>query len=171
MNRTAKTARGIDHARDSVTYVHSAEKSGRDAGELCGLSPVGVVATTDIAQIISLRPDPAIANPEGANVDDMCRLLEAGINVIDTRKGWFLPSLAADLTGLPTWIGAGTLDLFFDEDLDYARRLVDAGVSLELRTYAGEFHGFNILASWRVAKSFARYDWRHPPFAEARTAR
>lgn len=75
----------------------------------------------------------------------------------DRRKGWFSPSLADDLAGLPpAWIGVGNLDLFFDEDLDYARRLVDAGVPVELHAYPGAFHGFNMLGESRVARAFAR---------------
>lgn len=75
----------------------------------------------------------------------------------DDRKGWFSPSLAEDLAGLPpTWIGVGTLDLFFDEDLDYARRLVDAGVPVELHCYPGAFHGFDFAANARVVQDFNR---------------
>jgi acetyl esterase/lipase len=75
----------------------------------------------------------------------------------DARKGWFSPSLADDLAGLPAaWIGVGNLDLFFDEDLDYARRLVDAGVPVELHAYPGAFHGFNMMEDAGVARDFAR---------------
>ncbi|MEO6093705.1 MAG: alpha/beta hydrolase [Novosphingobium sp.] len=75
----------------------------------------------------------------------------------DARKGWFSPSLADDVAGLPpTWIGVGNLDLFFDEDLDYARRLVDAGVPVELHAYPGAFHGFDMLGGAGVTKAFAR---------------
>ncbi len=75
----------------------------------------------------------------------------------DARKGWFSPSLADDLGGLPpTWIGTGSLDLFFDEDLDYARRLVDAGVPVELHSYPGAIHAFNMMSEATIAKSFNR---------------
>lgn len=75
----------------------------------------------------------------------------------DPRKGWFSPALADDLAGLPpTWIGTGALDLFFDEDLDYAKRLVDAGVALELHVYPGAPHAFNIAAEAKVAQAFNR---------------
>lgn len=72
-------------------YVHSEAKAGKDAGELCGLDPVGVVATCDIAEIIALMPDCVVANPEGANVDDVCRFLEAGINVATSRVDYIDP--------------------------------------------------------------------------------
>ena len=75
----------------------------------------------------------------------------------DARKGWFSPSLADDLAGLPpTWIGTGSLDLFFDEDLDYARRLVDAGVPVELHSYPGAIHAFNAMGEATIAKCFNR---------------
>ncbi|WP_374530989.1 alpha/beta hydrolase [Novosphingobium sp.] len=75
----------------------------------------------------------------------------------DVRKGWFSPALADDLTDLPpTWIGTGSLDLFFDEDLDYARRLVMAGVPVELHSYPGAIHAFNAVADAAIAKAFSR---------------
>lgn len=55
-----------------------------------------------------------------------------------------VPARVADLRGLPaTFIGAGSIDLFAEEDMEYARRLVDAGVSTELSLAPGAFHGFD----------------------------
>lgn len=52
------------------------------------------------------------------------------------------PARRSDLTGLPpAWIGVGDLDLFHDEDVDYAQRLRAAGVEVELRVAAGMYHG------------------------------
>lgn len=46
-----------------------------------------------------------------------------------------------DLAGLPpTWIGVGELDLFHDEDVDYAERLRAAGVDCELLVEPGMYH-------------------------------
>ena len=42
----------------------------------------------------------------------------------------------------PAFILVGALDLFFEEDLEYARRLVRAGVPAELHVIPGAFHGF-----------------------------
>jgi acetyl esterase/lipase len=55
-------------------------------------------------------------------------------------------SRAEDLSGLPpTYISSGALDLFIDENLEYARRLMRAGVPTELHVYLGAFHAFDIL--------------------------
>jgi triacylglycerol lipase len=52
---------------------------------------------------------------------------------------------ATDLAGLPpTFIATGALDLFVDEDVDYARRLIRAGVPTELHVYPGAVHGFDM---------------------------
>lgn len=54
------------------------------------------------------------------------------------------PARREDLSGLPpAWIGVG--DLFHDDDVDYARRLVAAGVQCELEVVPGAFHGFDSL--------------------------
>jgi acetyl esterase len=75
----------------------------------------------------------------------------------DARKGWFSPALAEDLSGLPpTLLLTGSLDLFFDEDLDFARRLVDAGVPLELHSYPGAIHAFNAVAEAAISQAFGR---------------
>ena len=52
---------------------------------------------------------------------------------------------ATNLSGLPpTYIAVGTLDLFLDEDIEYARRLMEAGVPTELHVYPGLFHGSEV---------------------------
>lgn len=57
-----------------------------------------------------------------------------------------VPARRQDLSGLPpAWIGVGTLDLFHDEDVQYARRLEKAGVPCELYVVPGAFHGFDVL--------------------------
>jgi acetyl esterase/lipase len=61
-----------------------------------------------------------------------------------------------DLSGLPSaWIGVGSLDLFHDEDVEYARRLTQAGVACELQIVDGAFHGFDaIFDKTNVAQAF-----------------
>jgi acetyl esterase/lipase len=54
---------------------------------------------------------------------------------------------ASDLTGLPpALIVVGDLDLFVSEDIEYARRLIQAGIPTELHVYTGAYHGFNGIA-------------------------
>jgi acetyl esterase/lipase len=68
------------------------------------------------------------------------------------------PARRDDLSGLPpAWLGVGTLDLFHDEDLDYARRLRAAGVPCEVVTIPGAFHGFDAIAPRaEVSRRFLR---------------
>lgn len=57
-----------------------------------------------------------------------------------------VPARVANLAGLPpAFIGVGSIDLFVEEDIDYAKRLNAAGVSTELVVVPGVFHGFDIL--------------------------
>jgi acetyl esterase/lipase len=60
---------------------------------------------------------------------------------------------AEDLSGLPpAFIGVGSLDLFLEENINYASRLLRAGVPTELHVYPGAFHGFEMAVDADVAK-------------------
>jgi acetyl esterase/lipase len=65
---------------------------------------------------------------------------------------------AKDLTGLPpAYICVGAEDLFRDEDINYARRLMAAGVSCELSVYPGMFHGSDsFMPTARVSQRLER---------------
>jgi acetyl esterase/lipase len=57
-----------------------------------------------------------------------------------------VPARVASVAGLPpAFIGVGSIDLFVDEDIDYAKRLIDAGVPTQLDVVPGAFHGFDLL--------------------------
>ncbi|ORV02107.1 dihydrodipicolinate reductase [Mycobacterium bohemicum] len=79
----------IDHPELQLTdvVVHSDAKAGRDAGELCGIAPVGVAATQDPAAMLAGDAD-AVVYAAGANlrpleaVADMVSILRAGKNVV-----------------------------------------------------------------------------------------
>ncbi len=79
----------IDHPELQLVdlVVHSDAKAGRDAGELCGIAPVGVVATRDPAAMLAGDAD-AVVYAAGANlrpleaVGDMVSILRAGKNVV-----------------------------------------------------------------------------------------
>ncbi len=76
----------------------------------------------------------------------------------ETVPAGSVPARRADLAGLPpAWIGVGTLDLFYDESVAYARRLQEAGIPCELVTVPGAFHGFDLLApKVQVVKDFRK---------------
>ena len=58
-----------------------------------------------------------------------------------------VPARVTNLAGLaPAFIGVGSIDLFAPEDLDYAQRLMAAGVSAELNVVPGGFHAFDFIA-------------------------
>jgi acetyl esterase/lipase len=60
--------------------------------------------------------------------------------------GYAAAARAGELAGLaPAFVGVGALDLFLEEDIAYAGRLLRAGVPTELHVYPGAYHGF-----WRV---------------------
>jgi acetyl esterase/lipase len=72
---------------------------------------------------------------------------------LDGRNGsedvplYAAPIRAADLSGLPpAYLASGSLDMFLDDNLEYARRLNDAGVATELHVYPGAFHAFDAFA-------------------------
>ena len=57
------------------------------------------------------------------------------------------PTRAADVSGLPsTYIDVGTVDLFRDEDIAFAQRLIQAGVPCELHVNPGSYHASETFA-------------------------
>jgi hypothetical protein len=66
-------------------YAHSAEKAGADAGTLCRRPECGVTATTDINALIALKADTVIYTPFSADLAQVIRLLENGMDVISTN--------------------------------------------------------------------------------------
>lgn len=65
-------------------YAWSDDKVGRDAGELAGISAVGVAATDDVDALLALKPDCVVYTPMWPNVDELVRILSAGVNVVST---------------------------------------------------------------------------------------
>ena len=70
-------------------WVHSADKAGRDAGELAGLAPNGVLATNDVDALLALDADcvcytaTADLRP-GEAMKDLERILASGKNVVSS---------------------------------------------------------------------------------------
>lgn len=67
---------------------------------------------------------------------------EAGTDTVPAQA---VPARCVDLTGLPpAFISVGALDLFLEEDIDFARRLMALGIGVELHVTPGAYHGFGI---------------------------
>ncbi|MFD5539087.1 alpha/beta hydrolase [Streptomyces sp. NPDC127079] len=99
---------------------------------------------------------------DGTGTWDRNAALYAWNALLGDRRGgpdvspYAAPARAADLAGLPrTYLDTGSAEGFRDEILDYARRLSEAGVSVDLHMWGGGFHGF---------------DWTVPDAAVSRAA-
>ena len=66
-------------------YAWSKDKAGVDAGELCGRPPCGVTATGEIEALIALKADTVFYTPFMADLEEVIRLLENGMDVISTN--------------------------------------------------------------------------------------
>src|SRR5690242_7538307 len=90
-------------------YAYGADKVGRDAAELCDWpTATGVRATDDIAALLALGADACCYNPLWPSIDELCALLEAGVNVCTSAA----------------WITGGKQS---PEDLDRVRKACERG--------------------------------------------
>jgi 2,4-diaminopentanoate dehydrogenase len=77
-------------------YAWSPEKVGRDVGELCGIEPLGLLATNDIDALLGLKPDCVVYNPMWLDTGELERILSAGVNVVATAAFITGHNLGAD---------------------------------------------------------------------------
>lgn len=87
----------IQHPRLELAgvYVHSPDKDGRDAGDLCGIGPTGVLATGDADRILALGADCVLYMPQGCDMAMVSRVLASGANVVTTRGEFHRPESLA----------------------------------------------------------------------------
>jgi len=72
-------------------HCYTPEKVGRDAGEIAGLAPNGVIATGSVEEIIAAQPDVVTFHGVFPDEDLYVQVLEAGINIVTTADwitGW-----------------------------------------------------------------------------------
>jgi 2,4-diaminopentanoate dehydrogenase len=74
-------------------WVHSQDKEGRDAGEIAGLAPLGVRATTSPGALVALEADCVVYAPLVPDPVTVAALLRSGKNVV-TPVGWIYPDPA-----------------------------------------------------------------------------
>lgn len=105
----------IEHPRLELVgvHAHSPDKIGKDASDLCGLpDPTGIRATDDVEALLALKPDCINYSPIVRDLDDLCRFLAAGVNVVGTAR----------------WITGGRIGVNSTERLDEACRIGSASI-------------------------------------------
>ena len=94
-NIGARALRSVIEHPDLIlagVYVHTPAKAGRDAGDLCGLAPAGVTATCDADEILALGANCVLYMPASCDLDQVCRLLASGANIVTTRGEFHRPA-------------------------------------------------------------------------------
>lgn len=83
----------IDHPELALAglWVSSPAKAGKDAGELCGAAPTGVIATGSLEDILALKADCVLYMRQGTDLDEICAILESGTNIVTTRGDFHHP--------------------------------------------------------------------------------
>jgi 2,4-diaminopentanoate dehydrogenase len=93
-------------------YAWSPDKVGRDVGELCGIDPLGIIATDDVDALLALEPDCVLYNPMWHDTDEVVRILEAGVNVASTAAFVNGRGRGAELTRIEDACRAGSSTMF-----------------------------------------------------------
>ncbi|SFS20410.1 Acetyl esterase/lipase [Granulicella pectinivorans] len=162
---------------------HHAEEMGADrkriaiAGESAGGGHAAALAIhardrAEVPIIFQLLIYPMLDDRTGSTRGVPPHIGQIGWSAAGNRYGWAallgspagseklpygaVPARVEDLRGLPpAFIGVGAIDLFVDEDVDYARRLIDAAVPTELLVVPGAYHAFDLsVPDAQVSRSF-----------------
>jgi acetyl esterase/lipase len=112
---------------------------------------LGIPELDDRLETPSMRAftDTPLWNRPNAEVSWRAYLGEGGGEV----SPYAAPSRAKDLAGLPpAYVSTMEFDPLRDEGIQYAARLLAAGVSVELHQYPGTFHGSHMFRDAKVSK-------------------
>ena len=71
-------------------WVHSADKDGRDVGEILGREPLGVKANSNKDDVLAVDADCVVYSPLIPNDDEVKAILRSGKNIV-TPVGWVYP--------------------------------------------------------------------------------
>lgn len=118
-------------------HAHGPDKVGRDGAQLCGLpTPTGIAATDDLDALVGLGADCVVYTSQGETrpqqaIEEICRFLRAGTNVVGTSMVWLVAPHRADawITGpLAAACAEGGTSLYING--------VDPGFSADTLVYA-----------------------------------
>ena len=96
-------------------WVSNPDKIGRDAAELCGAGGVsGIAATNDADALIATPADCVLYMRQGTDIQELCRILASGKNVITTRGDFHFPDMMdpADRTAIEAACAAGNASIY-----------------------------------------------------------
>jgi len=84
----------IEHPRLELAgvWVSNPDKAGLDAGALCGAEPTGIRATGSVDEACAIPADCVLYMRQGTDIDEVCRLLASGKNVVTTRGDFHHPA-------------------------------------------------------------------------------
>jgi hypothetical protein len=71
-------------------WVHSADKNGRDVGEILGREPLGVTAHSDKDDVLAIDADCVVYSPLIPDDNEVKAILRSGKNIV-TPVGWVYP--------------------------------------------------------------------------------
>lgn len=166
----------VDDNYSGLKWLHdNADRLGVDTarialmGESAGGGHAALLAITardrgEVPLVLQVLIYPMLDDRTGSTVTLPPHIATVGWKAEQNRFGWesFLgvkpgsaavpvaavPARTPSLAGLPpAWIGVGAVDLFMNEDVEYARRLNDANVPTELMVVPGAFHAFDLNAA------------------------
>lgn len=83
----------IEHRQMDLVglWVSNPDKVGKDAGELAGTAPIGVLATNSVDELVAVEADCVLYMRQGTDIAELCRLLASGKNVVTTRGDFHHP--------------------------------------------------------------------------------
>ncbi len=127
----------------------------RDRGEVPVIFQLLIYPMIDDRTVIAKSPHPYTGEfiwDAHNNHFGWCSYLGAEPGA-DNISNYAAAARTENLNGLPpTYLSVGSLDLFLDENVDYAMRLTRAGVPTELHVYPGAFHGYPISPEADITK-------------------
>src|SRR5437879_789301 len=133
------------------TWVHAADKAGRDAGELAGIPPTGVLATNDVEALLAMDANCVCYTAtqeegEKETVDNLVRILRAGKNVVNVTWPKLLNPRAVD---------GDVYDQLHQAGIDGGASMYSAGIDPGAATLQA---ALNLLAMSREVRSVRMYE-------------